>query len=243
MISRHFVHKDLHVHILIDGHFIILSSKFAALRLRLAQPATDDETLKWLRGAGEPDEPADHWRCYAMEHAEPELSNVFDDSAWAAFCETHAIDTEQCYEARDIAKESGHRTWLSYLEGELMHAKMELVHAHQAEFWGLPQDEVALVDAARAFAIDYKPPPALDIERVANAAWMAQDASNLSGIVRSWAEWMPVINAHAQEQDIQQNHHAINVIMAEKVGQLAGLTITYGSDGAYAVVAKLAKRP
>lgn len=239
MITKHYEHKGLHVHIVIDGHLIVLSSRFATLRLRLAAPSDDDGALKWLRSSSD----IGHRHIYMLQRAEPEIKNVFNDDAWGAFCEKNGIDSGVSYEARDTAKEGGHRPWRDYLEGELAEAKMQVVEAREGEFWGLPQDEVNLVNAAVAFALGYVAPAPLDIERVANAAWMAQDASNLSGLVRSWAEWMPAINAHAQAQGVAQNAHAVNVIMAEKVGQLAGLTITAGSDGAYAVVAELAKRP
>lgn len=82
----------------------------------------------------------------------------------------------------------------------------------------------------------------LTIEQVAMAAYMAMDASNVSGLVRSWAEWQPTIREHAEKIGIPPNQHAINMIMADKIRQLScpdSMTIDDDIFHAYGVVSAL----
>lgn len=236
MIVNEYKHGDLFVTIVIFNNLIILSSRFSTLRLRLSAPMTDEDALKWLRP---PETNIATWRRYALERAEPEVKNVFNDDAWGAFCESIGIDSGKSYEARDIAREAGYRLWIEYLESELFSDKLQAVNERLGEFWGFPQDEANLIDAARAWAKTYAP-ATLDIQAVAQAVAQAQDASNLSGLVLSWAKWMPVINAHARAQGLAQNLHPVNKVMTEKISQLAGLTSVGQISDAYRAVDKLA---
>jgi CHAD domain-containing protein len=79
----------------------------------------------------------------------------------------------------------------------------------------------------------------MDIKEIAKKAYGALAASNLSGLVHSWHVWLPDIRAHAEKHHILPNDHPINVIMADKVAQLAGIA-TNAPMGAYEAVERLA---
>lgn len=237
MIIKHYEHSGLHAHIVIDGDLLIITSRVAVLRLNLHHGQGDDETVRWLRA---PATDLQTWHTYALGKAEPELQNVFDAMAWLTFCAQNGIDNDDCITARRAAHRD-YRSWDDACGDCLSEAQRKLVDTYPGGFWRLPANEVALLDAARAFAVLYTPKPELTIEQVATAAYMAMDASNLSGLVLSWAEWMRVINAHAQVIGIAQNEHDINRIMVDKLRELSGANMVTVSV-AMRVVAEMAKR-
>ncbi len=80
----------------------------------------------------------------------------------------------------------------------------------------------------------------LTIGQVARLCNQAQNASNISGLVLSWAKWMPCINRHAEVLGIAQNLHPINLVMADKLVQLASAEL---DAMVYIEVDKLAMEP
>ncbi len=60
----------------------------------------------------------------------------------------------------------------------------------------------------------------MNIAEIAKSAIEAQNAVNVSGLVLSWAKWMPVINADAMERNIEHNQHPVNVLMSDKIRSL-----------------------
>lgn len=61
----------------------------------------------------------------------------------------------------------------------------------------------------------------LTIKEIAFLANMAQNAVNLSGLVHDWSKWQTTIRADARTRGIAPNKHPINIIMADKIADLA----------------------
>lgn len=64
----------------------------------------------------------------------------------------------------------------------------------------------------------------MTLTEAAQAALDVQDACNLSGVVRTWAEAMPAVFAVADSTGAR-NRHPISVCFASKAADLAGLAI------------------
>ncbi len=61
----------------------------------------------------------------------------------------------------------------------------------------------------------------MTIAAIARQVLQCQNASNLSGLVHSWSQWLPDIRKDAEARGIPANQHPCNVWMANKVSQLA----------------------
>lgn len=60
------------------------------------------------------------------------------------------------------------------------------------------------------------------IKLIAKESLELQNACNVSGLLRTWSEWCPVIREHASQISVEFNHHPINKLMADKIQQLTG---------------------
>jgi len=75
----------------------------------------------------------------------------------------------------------------------------------------------ALPESPKRFSFDES---VLSLENLCMIAEM-QNGSNLSGLLHSWAALLPVIRESALRAGIPPNQHPINVIMLDKLSQLA----------------------
>lgn len=79
------------------------------------------------------------------------------------------------------------------------------------------------------------------IKEIAILSIQLQDASNVQALVRTWAEWMPVIRSHSEEQRISFNEHPVNVMMASKMASLTGSDSMSCFQAAYKEVQRLTR--
>lgn len=201
MIIAH--HKAAHV--VIHAPLVIACSAGAYVRLHFRNASEKETTDLFRRAKG-------NWREWMLRsHSEPEVTREFNNVAWVAFCQKHNVSEDLMCEAESDATH-GPVAWLDFVNNEISRIADDV---DEDMFWSYPSDVLCLLDAVKE-VVDAQPKP-LTIADVAKKAWTAQDASNLSGLVRSWAEWMPVINAEPG----QPNTHPVNVIMADKIMQLA----------------------
>jgi len=75
-----------------------------------------------------------------------------------------------------------------------------------------------------------------DIVKIAKAAIALQDASNLSGVVHSWSQWLPAIRRDAETKGIEPNRHPVNVLIANKVSSLTGDDFRQAYDAVMAMI-------
>ena len=216
MQTHTFKHKDTDISIFhVDNdNVIIISSQLATIRIEMDDPSAD-----FADGAT--------WRTAVMSAIVPEVEDLFDDDQWMEFAGDAGINQRAAYDIRDLAIEDGYGSWVAACR-LLADGKAELAISQHDRFWSVPDEITALIDALRTYlAAGANPAPKkkeeLNIEQVASLCWMALDASNVSGLVISWGEWMPVINRHAQEIGVSQNMHAVNVAMTDKMLELTGL--------------------
>lgn len=202
--------------VVVSGGIAIVSSKHVTLRIPVPSGVGgDDDVLRALMTLS-----VDQ----IIEAAEPKIGREFDKDAWMLWCEENNVDTEESYELRDLAYESGQAAWLRHIDNwNTPSCRREKAKSETGLFWVWPYFVAESASALKTWTETREPPKALTIEQVAHAAWRAQNASNLSGLVLSWAQWMPTINAHARENGIKQNEHEINVMMLDKLCQLAGI--------------------
>lgn len=213
MIIDKFKHKRTNYVIVIVEGVIVITSK--EVTLRVGTQGDDGEVCAALRTL-----PVDQ----IVDLITPKVGREFDGDAWMLWCEENKVDDGEAYDLRDVAQRDGQDAWVRHVDGVNAPAKLRARAKDEASrFWVWPEAVSSSVSALKSWAETREPPKKLTIEQVAHAAWRAQDASNLSGLVLSWAEWMPVINAHAREKGIKQNEHEINVMMLDKLCQLAGI--------------------
>jgi hypothetical protein len=62
----------------------------------------------------------------------------------------------------------------------------------------------------------------MTIQEAARTALDVQDACNLSGVLRSWAETREAVNAACPMGTAQRNTHPVNVLFANKCACLTG---------------------
>jgi hypothetical protein len=80
-----------------------------------------------------------------------------------------------------------------------------------------------------------------DVRRIYADALLVQDACNLSGVVRSWAEYMETIWAEARAKGLGTdyvNTHPVNVLFASKVASLTRCESPLVYSDAYAACRK-----
>lgn len=222
--------------VMVHAGTVIVSSAMATVRIDIGH-RTDDDTCAWL---------TEQPMAVVLDHVTPKAERTFDSEWWLAWCERERVDTADAYELRDLALEDGEHAWAAHVNGtQLTNAQREEARARVHEFWRHADELVATVVAVCAWAQARKPEVPLTIEQVAHDCWRAQDACNLSGLVLSWARWMPTINAHAREKGLPANGHEINVVMIDKLRQLAGIEELHNNhiNQSYSVVHRLAGEP
>ncbi len=77
------------------------------------------------------------------------------------------------------------------------------------------------------------------IQEIAANVLACQNACNLSGLVHSWSEWLPIIRQDAVARGIPPNTHPCNVWMANKISQLADSESIATQSTAYDLLVKI----